>query len=65
VRDFETAIRLEDKIVHHLELARTYMKMDREQEARDHLQTALSMNASDPDDPMHKSDARDLLDDLS
>jgi tetratricopeptide (TPR) repeat protein len=65
VRDFETAIRLEDKIVHHLELARTYMKMDRDEEARDHLQTALSMNASDPDDPMHKSDARDLLDDLS
>jgi len=64
VRDFKTAIRFEDKIIHHVELARTYMKMDREQEARDHLRTALSMSASDPDDPMHKSDARQLLDDL-
>lgn len=64
VRDFQTAIRLEDKIVHHLELARTLMKLDREADARAHLQTALSMDATDPDDPAHKTSARKLLEDL-
>ena len=64
VKDFKTAIQKEDKIVHHLELARTYVKMDRASDARSELETVLAMDASDPDDPMHKRDARELLDDL-
>ncbi|WP_022835518.1 tetratricopeptide repeat protein [Salisaeta longa] len=64
VRDFKTAIRLEDKIIHHVELARTYMKMDEEDPARKHLNIALQMPVKDPDDPRHKEDARKLLDDV-
>ncbi len=65
VADFKTAIRHEDKIVHHLELARTYEKMGKEDLAREELRTVLSMNASDPDDPTHKQEAQKLLDELS
>lgn len=64
VEDFKTAIQKEDGIVHHLELARTYLKMDRESDARSELQKVLAMDASDPDDPRHKRKARELLDDL-
>jgi FimV-like protein len=63
VKDFQTAIRLEDVIVHHLELARTYEKMGEDAKAREELQTVLAMEASDPDDPMHKKKARELLED--
>lgn len=65
VRDFQTAIEKEDTIVHHIELARTYLKMDREEDAKKELQTVLSMENEDPDDPQHKKEARELLDDLS
>ena len=64
VRDFKTAIRLEDTIVHHIELARTYIKMDDEDKAREHLQITLDMPVDDPDDPRHKREARELLDDV-
>lgn len=64
VRDFKTAIRLEDTIVHHIELARTYIKMDEEDNAREELQITLDMPVDDPDDPQHKREARELLDDL-
>lgn len=64
VVDFEKAIALEDKIIHHLEIARTYVKMDRESDAQKHLQTALAMDATDPDDPKNKREARELLDDI-
>ncbi|PEN12967.1 hypothetical protein CRI94_12050 [Longibacter salinarum] len=65
VRDFKTAIQKEDKIVHHIELARTYMKMDREDAAKEELQTVLAMENEDPDDPQHKKEAEELLNDLS
>jgi tetratricopeptide (TPR) repeat protein len=64
VRDFKTAIRLEDKVIHHLELGKTYLKMDREEEARAEFRTAINMNPVDPDAPLHKQEARDRLDDL-
>ena len=64
VRDFQTAIRLEDKVIHHLELAKTYVKMDREDDARTAFRTAIDMEPVDPDAPMHKEEARDRLDDL-
>lgn len=65
VRDFQKAIELEDTIIHHLELARTYVKMDEEDKAREHLRTALDMPIDDPDDPRHQENARALLQDLS
>jgi len=64
VRDFKTAIRLEDKVIHHLELGKTYLKMDREEEAQAEFQTAINMDPVDPDAPLHKQEARDRLDDL-
>lgn len=64
VRDFQKAIELEDTIIHHLELGRTYAKMDDEDKAKNHLQMVLDMPETDPDDPRHKADARELLEDL-
>jgi FimV-like protein len=64
VRDFQTAIEKEDTIVHHIELARTYLKMDREDDARKALETVLAMEVDDPDDPKHKRKAQELLDEI-
>lgn len=64
VRDFERAIALHDELFHHLELAKTYLQMDRPEDARRELQTALDMPEEDPFDPMYKEEARELLADL-
>jgi len=64
VRDFQTAIEKEDTIVHHIELARTYLKMDREDDARTELEKVLAMEVDDPDDPKHKREAQELLDEI-
>lgn len=64
VRDFQKALEIEDEIVHRLELARTYLKMGRESDARTHLERVLAMTPSDPDDPRHKKKAQELLDEL-
>jgi len=64
VKDFQTAIEKEDRIVHHLELARTYEKMDREDDARKELELLLTMENDDPDAPKQKQEAREMLDDL-
>jgi len=64
VKDFKTAIEKEDRIVHHLELARTYEKMDREDDARKELELLLTMENDDPDAPKQKQEAREMLDDL-
>lgn len=65
VRDFQRSIELDDRVIDHLELARTYIEMDRDDLARQHLQTALELPEKDPDDPQHKQAARDLLEELS
>lgn len=64
VRDFKRAIELEDRRFHHLELARTYLKMDREKEAKEELQTVLSLPAKEPFDERYKEEAEKLLADL-
>lgn len=64
VRDFRRAIALEDRAFHHLELARTYLKMDRPSDARAELEAALAVPNQDPFDPRYKEEARRLLDDL-
>lgn len=65
VKDFKTAIEKEDTIVHHIELARTYLKMDREEDAKKQLELLLTMENDDPDDPRHKKEAQEMLGDLS
>lgn len=64
VQDFQTAIRLHDEVFHRLELAKTYLQMDRPDEARRELRTALNMSDSDPFAPRYKEEAQELLDDL-
>lgn len=63
-RDLERAASLGRRVVHHLELGRTYMQLDREEEAREQLRLALETPSSDPMDPSYKREARELLDDL-
>jgi len=64
VRDFQQAIRLQDKVIHRLELGKTYLAMDKRQNARRALQAALKMEPIDPDGPRHQEEARRLLRDL-
>jgi tetratricopeptide (TPR) repeat protein len=65
VRDFERAIELENVRFHHLELAKTYLKMDRPAEARAQLQTVIDLPAQEPFDQRYKEEAQRLLDELS
>ena len=64
VHDFQRAIELDDRIFHHLELAKTYLQMDRPDAARRELQTVLDMEPREPFDPRYQEEARRLLDDL-
>jgi len=65
VENFERSIALDDRVVDRLELARTYIAMDQETQARTELQRALELPNKDPDDPQYKEEARELLDDIS
>ncbi len=60
IRDFERAIALESKPYNHLELAKTYLELDREEEARAQLRRALELEGS-PFDAEHKREAGTLL----
>ncbi len=64
VRDFKRAIELEDRRFHHLELARTYLKMDRTEDAEAELQTVLSLPEKGPFDERYKHEAEELLAEL-
>lgn len=64
VRDFQRAIELENFRFHHLELARTYLKMDRPTDARAELNKVLELPAKEPFDDRYKTEAQDLLEDL-
>ncbi len=64
VRDFQRAIKLNDEVFHHLELAKTYLQMDRPGAARRELQTVLTMPGTDPFAPSYKEEASQLLADL-
>ena len=65
VENFQKSIELDSRVIDHLEIARTYIEMDQEDKAREHLQTALNLPEKDPDDPQYKEEARELLDDIS
>jgi len=63
VADFKQAIALESKPYNHLELAKTYLEMGREVDARFQLQRALETSGS-PFEAEHKREARALLSEL-
>lgn len=64
VRNFKKSIELDDRVVDHLELGRTYLKLDQEERARQEFQTALKLPNKDPDDPEYKKEARKLLEEV-
>jgi tetratricopeptide (TPR) repeat protein len=64
VRDFERAIELENVRFHHLELAKTYLKMDRPDDARAQLQTVIDLPAQEPFAQRYKEEAQRLLEEL-
>jgi tetratricopeptide (TPR) repeat protein len=63
VADFQKAIELEPNYVnHHLELGRTYLEMNRKDDARRELQRAVSLPpTSSPRDARYQDEARTLL----
>jgi len=67
VRDLERAIQLEpDYLNHRLELGRTYLKLERLDEARRELERVLGLPpTSNPRDPHFQREARELLARLS
>jgi tetratricopeptide (TPR) repeat protein len=60
IRDFKRAIALESKPYNHLELAKTYLKLNRTDDARAQLHRALE-TAGSPFDREHKQEAGVLL----
>lgn len=65
VQDFNRAIELEDRPFHHLELGKTYLKMDRPEAARREFQMVLDLPRSDPFGPEYKAEARQLIEELN
>ena len=64
VRDFQTAITLEKRAYHHLELGKTYLELGRPDAAQKQFRKALAAPRADPFDPEYKQEARRLLDAL-
>ena len=64
VWNFQRAIRLESKPYNHLELAKTYLAMDRPDAARPQLQKCLDTSGS-PFDAEYQKEARSLLAELN
>ncbi len=60
-QDYELAARLEDRVVNHLELGRTLLRMKEVEEARTALQRALDTPNADPNDDQYKEEAWELL----
>ena len=51
-------------LLHRLELARIYLDLDREDDARTQLEEVLRRPAMEPTDPLHKQAAQELLEEL-
>ena len=65
VRCFEKAIELNPKrLMHYIELGRTYAEMDRTTEARKFISKGLAMTETEKDDPETKSKGREVLEKL-
>ena len=63
VWNFQQAIALESKPYNHLELAKTYLAMDRQEDARSQLRKCLATSGS-PFDAEYKREARSLLEEI-
>lgn len=63
VRNFQRAIELESMPYNHLELGKTYLRMDRDAAAREQFRTALATSGS-PFDAEYKREATSLLNEL-
>jgi tetratricopeptide (TPR) repeat protein len=61
VRDFKRAIELHDERLHRLELAKTYMKMDREEDAKKQLRALLELPPQGPFDEGRGDQAQQML----
>jgi tetratricopeptide (TPR) repeat protein len=62
VRCFEKAIALNpNRLMHYIELGRTYAQMDRKVEARKFISKGLRMRDTEKDDPETKQKGRELL----
>jgi Tfp pilus assembly protein PilF len=65
-RDLEHAVELSpDAIDYRLELARTYLKLKRDADARRELERALALPGNRPRDPGLQAEARSLLEKLA
>lgn len=61
-RCFEKAIALNpNRLMHYIELGRTYAEMDRKDEARKYLTKGLNMRNTEKDDPETKEKGREIL----
>ncbi len=61
VRDFQRAIELEKERFHYLELAKTYLKMDRDEDAAEELRALLDLSPQGPFDEKYGYQAQQLL----
>lgn len=62
VRCFQKAIALNpNRLMHYIELGRTYANMDRKEEARKYISKGLAMRDTEKDDPETKQKGRELL----
>jgi tetratricopeptide (TPR) repeat protein len=62
VRCFEKAISLNpNRLMHYIELGRTYAQMDRKDEARKFIAKGLGMRDTEKDDPETKQKGREIL----
>jgi len=65
VRYFEKAIALNpNRLMHYIELGRTYAQMDRKEEARRFITKGLGMKETEKDDPETKEKGREILEKL-
>ena len=63
--DYRAALELEERLVHHFELGRTLLEMNRPGSAREHLRRAIAMPQRDVTDPIYKERARRLLQEMN
>ncbi len=59
--DFRRALALRERIVHHLELGRTLLRLGDREGAIQELEQALALPPTEPDDPTYQEEARQLL----
>jgi len=65
IQDFTKAIEINPGYInHHLELAKTYLQMDKDELAKPELQKCLDLKVFDSDDPKFKAEAKELLEDI-